>query len=170
MVVVKLNAIAAHLSHAIVAFRIIHALLIRFAIFGDFDIRIRLFGLAIFVAATCNRGQKDVNRQGEKQHRERGEVFSAFAVENFNNHQARTGEQILEGEPNTAVLACESRYKVLENEAHRKASSLGILPTLGAEIPFELGAAVEAMGGFCLGFDFSLYFVLHKDSDLMGQR
>ena len=99
------------------------------------------------LATTCERKQKDVDRQGEKQHGERGEVAFAFAVEDFDNHRAGTGEEAFEREPNAAVVAEDGGEEVLGNELHREAARVGLLPTFWAILAFELCAAVEAFRG-----------------------
>ena len=121
------------------------------------------------LAAAGERKQQDVERQGEKQHGERGEVAFALAVEDFDDHRAGTGEEVLEREPNAAVVAENGGEKVLGNELHREAARVGLLPTFWAILAFELGATVEAfcgVGGIAIG-DFGLglwsgsYFVFH---------
>ena len=111
---------------------------------------------------------QDIKRQGAKQHRERGEVLPALAVEDFDDHCSWAGEKVLKREPDAAILAEESRQKVFDDETHREASRFGTLTTLGTKIPLKLGAAVEAFCGF--GLVLGLYFVLHGDLDLMGTK
>ena len=118
------------------------------------------------VEAAGKREQQDVDRQNKKQHRERGEIPFASAIENFDNHLAWAGKQVLKCKPDTAIFAQQRRLKVFPNEFQREASRLGTLSAFGAELPLELGAAVEAMGGF----HFGLYLVFHLDSVLTGQR
>ena len=121
------------------------------------------------LAAAGERKQQDVDRQGEKQHGERGEVAFALAVEDFDNHRAGTGEEAFEREPNAAVVAEDGGEKVLGNELHREAARVGLLPTFGTILAFELGAAVEAfrgVGGIAIGdlglcLRSGLYFVFH---------
>lgn len=130
-----------------------------------------LFHLIILASAARERKQQDVDRQGEKQHGERGEVAFALAVEDFDDHRAGTGEEVLERKPNAAVVAEDCGEKVLEDELHRETAGFGFLSALGAELAFELGAAVEAfcgVGGFAigdlgLGLRSRLYFVFHDD-------
>ena len=126
------------------------------------------------LAAAGERKQQDVDRQGEKQHRERGEVAFAFAVEDFDNHRAGTGEEVFEREPNAAVVAENGGKEVLGDELHREAARVGLLPTFGAILAFELGATVEAFGGVGFGLDvwlyFGFYFGSHEQYELMGQR
>lgn len=176
MVVVKLQTIADHPFHLIVPFcKIIalfniRALLSGIVVLGDFDIRIRLLSLTIIVTATCKRGQQDINRQDKNQHRERGEVPPALAVEDFDDHRSRARKQVLECEPDTAVLTDESRQKVFPNKPHRKASRFGILSALGTKLALKLGAAVEACCGLGFWVRCGLYFVLHWSRVLMWQR
>lgn len=127
------------------------------------------------IAATARDGeQQDIDRQDEKQHWERGEVASALAVEHFDHHGAGSCEQVLEGEPDTAVFAGEGSNEVLKNEAHGETSRVGTLSALRAKMSFELSAAVEALCGFAfelgLGLCYGLYFVFHGSRVLTGQR
>ena len=123
------------------------------------------------LAAAREREQQDVDCQGEKQHGEGGEITFSFAVEDFDNHRAGSGEEVLEREPNAAVVAENGGEKVLGNELHREAARVGLLPTFWAILAFELCAAVEAfcgVGGFTigdlgLGLRSGLYFVFHDD-------
>ena len=112
--------------------------------------------------------QQNVYRQDEKQHRERREIAFALAMEHLDDHRTRAAEQVLEGKPETAVLARESGNEVLEDEAHRVATSVGALSAFGAELSLEFGAAVEAGRGLDFGLGFlyfglrlGLYLVLH---------
>ena len=119
------------------------------------------------LAAAGERKHQNVDRQGEKQHGERGEVAFALAVEDFDDHRAWSGEEVLDGEPNAAVVAEDGGEEVLGNELHREAARVGALSALGTEISFEFLAAVEAfrgvdgiaIGDLGLGFRSGLYFV-----------
>jgi len=171
MVVVKASNVFRYLENqmlSLVVWREVHCDRVSFLLL---HLTKTLFQLIIFAPAAREREHQDVDRQCEKQHGKRGEVAFALAVEDFDNHRAGTGEEVLEREPNAAVVAEDGGEEVLEDELHRETARVGFLSALGAELAFELGAAVEAFCGVVgfaiddlgLGLRSGLYFVFHDD-------
>lgn len=143
-------------------------------IHSEFCFQILRQAIHFNVFAARSGEDKDIERQCQKQRRERREIPSALAVEDFDNHRSRAREQVLEGVPNAAVPAQHSDKEVAQNESQGEPTCFGILPAFGTIIAFELGAAVEAMDGFGfglgLGLCYGLYLVLHDCRALMGAK